>query len=348
MFYRTMGVFKGSRCVAALLMLFLLSISASAYTIVMRDGRRVSIPNDFVVSNMTLTYEAGDHIQVTLQLASINIAATERANNQPAGSFLKRPARSSAVVQTVAQAKGPQRSLTNEDLQKYRAARLESETEYERKRKELGLPSLEEVRRQALAQAELTAETVSKVRERESESESYWRARGSELRAEIASTNARIDFVRARLNELPANVSFGILATDLSFGGFGSHSVVSTSVGPIGHGARGVGRSSRQLLSPPIWNAPGTQFRGRVHFGGGRTHARIGLNTNTFGPRSRLARFPFEPFLAVPFQDYSYERSALITQLDELLAHHAGLQARWRDLEEEARRAGAYPGWLRP
>ena len=348
MFCKTRGVFMGSRSVAALLLVFLVSITASAYTIVMRDGRRVSIPNNFVVSNMTLTYEAGDHIQVTLQLASIDIAATERANNQPAGSFLKRQQRSSAAVQTVAQSKRPQRSLTNEDLQKYRAARLESEAEYERKRKELGLPSLEEVRRQALAQVELTAETVSNVREREYESESSWRARASELRAEIASTNARIDFVRARLNELPANVPFGIVATDLAFGGFGTHSVVSTAVGPIGHGLRGFGRSSRHLTSPPIWNAPGTQIRGRVHFGGGRTHARIGLNTHNFGFRLARPSFPFAPFVAVPFQDYSYERSALITQLDELLAHRAGLQARWRDLEEEARRAGAYPGWLRP
>jgi hypothetical protein len=38
----------------------------------------------------------------------------------------------------------------------------------------------------------------------------------------------------------------------------------------------------------------------------------------------------------------------LITQLDDLLGKRAALQARWRDLEEEARRAGAYPGWLRP
>lgn len=350
MFYRTTAVSMGWwRCFTALLLVFFISITVSAYTIVMRDGRRVSIPNNFVVSSMTLTYEAGNRIQVTLQLASINIAATERANNQPAGSFLKRPQRSSTAVQPVAQAKGPRRSVTNEDLRKYRTVRLESEAEYERKRKELGLPSLEEVRKQALAQVELTAQTVSNVREREYESESYWRARASELRSEIAATNARIDFVRARLNELPTNLPFGIVATDLAFGGFGTHSVVSTAVGPIGLGQRahrGFGRGSGHV-SPPIWNAPGTQVRGRVHFGGGRTHARIGINTNTFG-RSRHARFPFEPFVAIPFQDVSYERSALIAQLDELLSNRAGLQARWRDLEEEARRAGAYPGWLRP
>lgn len=347
MFYRANAVLTRWRLSAAVLILCLLSVTTSAYTIVMLDGRRVSIPNEFVVSNLTLTYEAAESIQVTLQLATIDIAATERANNQPAGTFLQLPQRNSAVVKTIVQAKGPQRSLTNEDLQKYRAARLKSEAEYERRRKELGLPSLEEVRRQALAQAALTAETVSNVREREYESESSWRARASELRGEMASTNARIDFVRARLNELPANVPFGFVATGLPFGGFGTHSVVSTAIGPTVHGRRGFGSSSRHPVSPPIWNAPDTQFRGRVHFGGGRTRARIGLNMNNFGLHLARPSFPFAPLVAVPFQDYSYERSALITQLDELLAHRAGLQTRWRDLEEEARRAGAYPGWLR-
>jgi hypothetical protein len=45
--------------------------------------------------------------------------------------------------------------------------------------------------------------------------------------------------------------------------------------------------------------------------------------------------------------DYSYERGALIMQFNELAATRAGLNAAWRELEDEARRAGASPGWLR-
>ena len=33
---------------------------------------------------------------------------------------------------------------------------------------------------------------------------------------------------------------------------------------------------------------------------------------------------------------------------EQLNAARAGLSARWRELEDEARRAGAPPGWLRP
>ncbi len=54
--------------------------------------------------------------------------------------------------------------------------------------------------------------------------------------------------------------------------------------------------------------------------------------------------------IGLPFQayDYALESPALITELDGLLAYRAGLEARWRDLEDEARRAGVSPGWLRP
>jgi len=75
---------------------------------------------------------------------------------------------------------------------------------------------------------------------------------------------------------------------------------------------------------------------------------------NNFG-RQRLARPPFAngiPFgsaVALPFDAYdgSYERAALSSHLDQLLMQRAGLQGRWRVLEDEARQAGAYPGWLR-
>jgi hypothetical protein len=51
----------------------------------------------------------------------------------------------------------------------------------------------------------------------------------------------------------------------------------------------------------------------------------------------------------VGWQPYDIsERSQLITQFNELGAARAGLSARWRELEDEARRAGAPPGWLRP
>src|SRR6202011_2687318 len=73
-----------------LLVTFLLAATANAYTLVMRNGRRVEIPADFTVAPLTLTYEVSAGIQITVQLVAIDIPATERANNEPAGSLLRR------------------------------------------------------------------------------------------------------------------------------------------------------------------------------------------------------------------------------------------------------------------
>ena len=60
-------------------------------------------------------------------------------------------------------------------------------------------------------------------------------------------------------------------------------------------------------------------------------------------------RFGREPVCdSVSAYDYNHERMELVNQLDELAMQRAGFRVRWRELEEEARRAGAYPGWLRP
>ena len=46
--------------------------------------------------------------------------------------------------------------------------------------------------------------------------------------------------------------------------------------------------------------------------------------------------------------DFAYEASALRTELDRLLAIRAGLEVSERELQDQARRAGVDPGWLRP
>src|SRR5678815_16233 len=71
-----------------------LTVSAvNAYTVVMRDGRRVEIPNEFTVTNSTLTYAVSNGFQVTIQLNTVDIAATERANGQSTGRSCRNPGR---------------------------------------------------------------------------------------------------------------------------------------------------------------------------------------------------------------------------------------------------------------
>lgn len=167
--------------VAGLLLVFT-ATAASAYTVVMRNGRRVEIPNTFTLTKSTLTYETAPGIQITIQLASVDIAATERVNGQAAGSLLATPAQPKtppAPVQTPRTT--AVRSITNKDLEVYRRARLEGE----RERHELGLPSAEQRQREV---EEIDNRTLEQIREKRSQEElDFWRNRATQLEAQMSA-----------------------------------------------------------------------------------------------------------------------------------------------------------------
>jgi hypothetical protein len=166
-----------------------LTVSAvNAYTVVLRDGRRVEIPNEFTVTNSTLTYDVGNGVQVTIQLNTVDVAATERANGEARGSLLNKA--NAPSVQSAPQTRPApaERSITNADLEKYRKARVENEKAYEERRQELGLPSMEDRQREVAASQDRTVEQVRNMRAQE---EAYWRSRSEALRAEMAANEAQ-------------------------------------------------------------------------------------------------------------------------------------------------------------
>ena len=205
------------RLLFATLILVAATASASAYTIVMRDGRRVEIPNQFVLTSSTLTYEVTPGFQVTIQLNTVDIAATERANGQAKGSFLLRATAPQPATAERAPQQAPrssaQRSITNADLEEYRRARVESE----RQRKELGLPSLEERRQEAAAIQDRTVEQIRNMREQqEKEAEAERRNRAELMRM---ANEAQIDFSR-RLDDGSLGYSWGAFPAFSPFDGF--------------------------------------------------------------------------------------------------------------------------------
>lgn len=301
--------------------LLLTATVANAYTLVMRNGRRVEIPDDFTVTASTLTYTVGSGIQITLQLSGINIPATERANQQAPGSFLAKvvaPVSAPAVPQAT-QVRA-QRSITNSDLEGYRRTRIESELAYEKRRKELGLPGADQRRRDFAALEERTREQLLSMRANDESAEQYWRHRASSLRSEAATTQAQIDYVRRRLDELPQPNSLNAFSTLNPFGVSGPF---------MNFPFPNLGLGVDQRISP---------------FGNNRGRY------NRYRNRNRFPNLFGGPVFVQPYDsyDYGYERAELINQLDELQMRNATLNVRWRELEDEARRAGAYPGWLRP
>ena len=201
-----------SRILFAALFLSLTVSAVNAYTVVMRDGRRVEIPNEFTVTNSTLTYEVSNGFQVTIQLNTVDIAATERANGAPRGSLLQKAAAPAVVPAPPQTRTHAGRSITNQDLEVYRKARVESDLAYEKQRQELGLPSAEERRREVAEIQDRTLEQVRRMREQE---EAYWRTRAEAMRAEMAVQQAQSAAMRQRSEEIPGSYSFG------GFSGFG-------------------------------------------------------------------------------------------------------------------------------
>jgi hypothetical protein len=343
---RVLGGFPAqtARLVSATAIILVLSLTASAYTLVMRGGKVIHIPDKFTVTQTTVTYEVAPGINVTVQMAAIDITATEKANNESPGSLLRRVEATAAAQAKPAkpsQAKVvPSRSITNRELEPAMRARRESEKAYEQRRKELGLPPLEESRRRIAEEADRALQQIEQMRAEDKEAERYWRARAFELRSEIAAMDAQINFIRARLAEFPFPSATG------------SFTVVSTALFALANA--NAGQALNPALIPPGSGTFQAPLAGHVGFGGGLTRGHVLVNPvvqPTIGSQFIVPSIFSVPSVvfASPFQpaDFTYQRSFLITRLDELLTIRAGLGARWRALEDEARRAGVPPGWLR-
>jgi hypothetical protein len=274
------------RVLVAALFLTLGTVSANAYTIVMRDGRRVEIPNTFTLTPSTLTYEAGSGIQITIQLNTVDVAATERANGESKGAFLQKGTRPQAPVDNVSQTRrAADRSITNADLESYRRARIESERAYERQRKELGLPSLEERRREAAEIQERTLDQVRNMRQQQQrEEEAYWRLRADSVRPATFVNQTEVDLMRSGFYQGPSIYSVDAFPAFLPFDGFG--------FGTAGGRFRRFGRFPSSdpfagflttpitpfprfppLFRRPIFTAPGVRVNPRP-FRGGSGHRR--------------------------------------------------------------------------
>jgi len=227
------------------LVVALAAVSASAYTIVMRDGRRVEIPDKFTVTNSTVTYEVGSGFQVTIQLNTVDIAATERANSEAKGAFLLK---ANAVTPVEAAQTTARRSITNADLEEFRRTRIENERTYERTRKELGLPSLEERRHEAAAIQDRTLEQVRNMRRQQEMEEANRRSRDGALRAQI-DANAQMNFGRQPVADAPWSYSWGAFPGFSPFDG-------------VGFGTGGFGRFGRLPVSqfPGFLSTPITPF----------------------------------------------------------------------------------------
>lgn len=366
----------------------LLAITAGAYTLVFKDGRRLEIPSEFTVTTTTLTYEISPGFNKTLSVALLDVPATERANREASGSFFRRREQTApvAAAQTPSPpaAKTPAtRTLSNSDLVAVRQRRLESEKAYEKRRLELGLPTVAETRmRQAAESADFQERLRAKSRS-DAREESYWRDRARALRTEIASVDAGINYLRGRITELNESAS--------------ANQPVITQVYPLwpyDQRGNGRGRNGRWGGVPPLQppfgpnpypngypngtygypnggygypNGPYGYPNGGYGYpngpygypnGGygypngpyGYPNGGYGYPNGPYGYPNGGYGYPTGPLGSGPYgnADNSAEQAGVKSRMDELIVRRAALLAQWQALEDEARDARIPQVWLLP
>ena len=201
-FAQASGISSGrvSRVILATLFFFLLPVAANAYTLVLRSGRHVTVPADFRVTPAAVVYEASPGFSVTVWLTNVDLAATERANAEPAGSFVTRirqePNEGAAAPTPVKAApRAGTRVVTNKEIEPLRLRREAQEAEYERTRRERGMPSKRELQRRFEEQDRRLRELTLQMQAERAESE-------------LESVKSELFNVRRELDELGSRLSY--------------------------------------------------------------------------------------------------------------------------------------------
>ncbi|MGH9907891.1 MAG: hypothetical protein ACRD8U_20165 [Pyrinomonadaceae bacterium] len=251
---------------AALCMLLVLVATTSAYSIVMRGGKLVEIPAQFSVTGTTLTYEAAPGFLVTLQMAAIDIPATELANNESPGSLMRRAVEKiqTGLEPNVSQVPKAARSITNRDHESFQRVRLDSEQAYEQRLKDQGLPPLAVIRAEAAANAERSWQEMARKRV-----EAEAKEKALELQAQISSLASQLGVLQARGSEVSTESPSPFNTFDNGYPVFDSYGQYSPygqygpydqygSYGPFGpYGPRGFyGPFGRSRVNPSLFRVP--------------------------------------------------------------------------------------------
>jgi hypothetical protein len=295
----------------------------------------MEIPQEFILTKTTLTYEISPGFNQTLLVTLIDIPATERANNESLGGFFKHKQDANSAPTNNPPAVGPAvRTLTNFDLDAVRQRRVESEQAYESRRKQLGLPTLEESRRRQDAEAVEMRDLARAKAEANARDEAYWRGRAHELRNEIAMIDSQIGYMRGRVYD--ANVNAMQNQSYVT----GTYPIWRD--GPLGRFPNGGLPRNRPARPQPGLGLPNIYGYPNI-YGSPNVYGYPGPYgyPGTYG-------YPTYPNGSINNPPYSSDPVELNSRLDDLLLKRQGLAMQWRQLEDDARDARIPQVWLEP
>jgi hypothetical protein len=246
------------------------------------------------------------------------------------------------------------KTVTNSDLEKFRQKRVQAEADYRANYEKLGMPSPEELEEREEESRLRRAELVRRAEAENEMKEDYFLSRANELKTQIASVDAQINYLRGHGagQQSPYKGGTIVFGSVLGFGVGGSDGYGYYGNG-YGYGGRhnsGVVsrgyRGSRLTIGPNVNTVrsyansfPRTGDVYRQIYGDypQRNDFRRRHYNNRYGSRDYYrGGYITSPAIG----GYASTGDDLESRLSNLQQERAGLLAEWQTLAEEARRAG--------
>lgn len=247
------------------------------------------------------------------------------------------------VVSNMVLAQTARKTVTNEDLEKFKQQREKAEADYRAKYKELGMPSPEELEKRNAEDQRWKEEYSRAAQANKQQDQDYWQTRSNTLRYEIYNINAQINYVNnqiARLSNQNPNV-----VTPQQLG--------QVAVVPYAYYG-GQGNFARQRNGSQINTAnQATSVQTAINAAAANPNPFYGTPLASSGVKlvigqsnsSRRGGY-YRPYgyggYVVPYvaNNNSSNRDELVSRLQYLGQVRAGLVAQWNNLVDEAYRAG--------
>lgn len=309
------------RFLVALSLVVLLPLITQAYTLVLKDGRRVEVREKYRIVNEIGVFTLPEGNRFSVSLDKINVSATELANGESEGAFVKNAVEPAKIGDNTSNSDKPvvdedpiassrpmARKITNSDFERYKVRREEMMKESANKanaKNQANGPTNGSANNSpntppsapTLTQADKDAAFLADYRQKEKNKEEYWHTRAKTLLTEMRVQEEQINSLQAQIED---SRRFQPPASSVSV---------------------------YNAPAPYVYPYPGVRIGG-VPIG-------VGGYPSSGGS------------VVVINQDQGGRGRTLQERLVDLKLRYQETIVRYQEMCEEARRDGALPGWLR-
>ncbi len=118
------------------------------------------------------------------------------------------------VLSGIVVAQTAKKTVTNDDLEKFRQKREQAEADYRANYKKLGMPSPEELEQRQQEAKRLNEDTIRRNSSERQQNQGYWQIRANDLRNQIISVEGQMSYLNSQISGLPNQNSFSKIQTN--------------------------------------------------------------------------------------------------------------------------------------